>query len=197
MMLALIVSLMVSLVAACARTTEPVGTQPVNEPETESTSESTPYPPVGATVPAGETPGGATAYPDINQPGDMPVNSNTPGAEGPYPDPLYPLPGEENMERGEVFIEESGIITLESFPPQYRLHLVGNLPTPCHHLRANVSEPDDQNRIQVEVYSLYDPNEICTQVLAPFENDITLGSYPTGKYSVLVNGEQVAEIDAP
>jgi hypothetical protein len=86
---------------------------------------------------------------------------------------------------------------MESFPPQYMLHLVGNLPTPCHHLRANVSQPDDQNRIQVEVYSLVDPEEICTQVLSPFENNLSLGSFETGKYTLLLNGKQIAEIQAP
>ena len=101
------------------------------------------------------------------------------------------------MKRGEVFIDESGIVTQESMPPKYVLHIVGNLPTPCHKLRANLSQPDDQNQINVEVFSLVNPDEICAQVLSPFDSNIALGSYQTGKYSVLLNGQKIGEIDAP
>ena len=101
------------------------------------------------------------------------------------------------MTRGEVFIDEMQILTMESFPPQFLLQISGSLPTPCHHLRADMSEPDAQNRIMVEVYSLTDPDTACIQVLEPFQQGINLGSLPQGSYTVLVNGEQVAEIEAP
>jgi hypothetical protein len=101
------------------------------------------------------------------------------------------------MERGEVFIDQSEILTLESMPLQYVLHIVGNLPTPCHHLRAQISEPDSQNQIQVEIYSMVNPDEICTQVLKPFDTSLPLGGFETGTYPLLVNGEKVGEIEAP
>jgi hypothetical protein len=132
---------------------------------------------------------------DVNS---TPVSSeDTPMPTTPGSNPLEPLPGEENLSRGKVFIDNAEIATLESNPPQFRVHLTGNLPTPCHHLRAQVSPPDAQNQIQVEVYSLYDPKQFCTAVLQPFDSTIPLGNIPSGKFSVFVNGEKIGELIAP
>jgi hypothetical protein len=125
---------------------------------------------------------------------DDPVSSDSPSA---YPSPLDPLPGEADMDRGEVFVDEAQLLVMESFPPQYMLQISGSLPTPCHSLRASISEPDAQSQINVEVFSLVDPNVTCIQVLEPFQTGINLGSFPQGSYTVLLNGEQVAEFDAP
>jgi hypothetical protein len=115
-----------------------------------------------------------------------------PGDEEQEPGPGYaPQPGDEQLDRATVFVEGYDILTLESFPPQFVLHLTGNLPTPCHELRAVVSEPDNSRTINVELYSLSDPNTLCIQVLAPFEANIALGSYSDGSYPVMINGEQV------
>lgn len=124
---------------------------------------------------------------------DSPVSSDDQPAGGTLTSPLDPIPGEDQMARGEVTIAESDILLLESYPVQVMLNLKGTLSTPCHHLRAKVNQPDAENRIQVEVYSLYDPNEICIQMLAEYETNIPLGSYPDGSYAVWVNGEQVGE----
>ena len=125
---------------------------------------------------------------------DNPVFSGTSGA---YPSPLDPLPGEAGMDRGQVFVDETQLLVMESFPPQYLLQVSGSLPTPCHSVRASISEPNAQNQINVEVFSLVDPNLTCVQVLEPFQTGINLGSLPQGSYTVLLNGEQVAEIEAP
>jgi hypothetical protein len=168
-------SWIVFVLAACTTTGGPAGTPNPSDQayphDNSNTTIDTPYPEPGGEAPA--------------------------GARDPYPDPLEPIPGEENMNRGEVFIDESGIIILESMPPQFELRIVGNLPTPCHRLRAVVSQPDDQNNIQVDVYTLVNPEEICTQVLQPFDTGIRLGSFTPGKYTVLLNGEKVGEIEAP
>jgi inhibitor of cysteine peptidase len=97
------------------------------------------------------------------------------------------------MKRGEATINESEVLLLESYPVQVVLSLKGTFSTPCNHLRAKVEKPDAENRIQVEVFSLYDPNEICIQVLQEFETNIPLGSYPNGSYTVWLNGIQVGE----
>jgi hypothetical protein len=136
-------------------------------------------------------------YPPPSAPQQAYPGPDAPVFSGAYPSPLEPLPDEESMTRGEVFIDQMDILTMESFPPQFLLQVRGSLPTPCHHLRAEVSEPDAQNRIQVEVFSLADPDEACIQVLEPFQQGINLGSFPQGSYTVIVNGEQVAEIEAP
>jgi hypothetical protein len=97
------------------------------------------------------------------------------------------------MKRGEATIVESDVLLLESYPVQVMLNLKGTLSTPCHHLRARVDPPDSENRIQVEVFSLYDPNEICVQVLQEYETNIPLGTFPDGSYTVWVNEGQVGE----
>jgi len=170
-------SLLVILLVACGASTPSESPEPspvpVESPEA--------YPPPMAPQPA---------YPGPNEP----VFYGSPGA---YPSPLEPIPGEAGMDRGEVFVDETQLLMMESFPPQYVLQVSGSLPTPCHNLRANISEPDTQNQINVELYSLVDPNVACTQVLEPFQTGITLGTLPQGSYTVLLNGEQVAGIEAP
>lgn len=153
-----------------------------------------PAPPAEPTLAPAATP---DAYPLPVSPQPAYPGPDAPVSPGAYPSPLEPLPAEGSMSRGEVFIDEMQILTMESFPPQFLLQIRGSLPTPCHHLRADVSEPDAQNRIQVEVYSLVDPDTACIQVLEPFQQGINLGSYPQGSYTIVVNGEQVAEIEAP
>jgi len=108
-----------------------------------------------------------------------------------------PAPGDELLERGKVFIDEAQLLALESYPPQFRLALKGTLPTPCHQLRIHIPEPDQASRIQVEVYSLSKPGEICIQVLEPFEVRTPLEGLPAGHFTVSVNGEPVGEIDNP
>jgi hypothetical protein len=107
--------------------------------------------------------------------------------------PLDPVENEDNMTRSQVLIDSSEVLQLESQPLQIVLHLKGSLPTPCHQLRAKLSEPDAENRINVEIYSLANPDTVCIQVLQAFESNIPLGSYAAGAYTVLVNGEKVGE----
>lgn len=100
-------------------------------------------------------------------------------------------------ERGGVFLDSMDVVQRESYPVQLALVLQGNLPTPCHELRAEVAEPDEQGRIVVDVYSLFDPEEVCIQVLQPFKETVELGSYTQGTFTVWVNGEQVGEVRLP
>lgn len=109
--------------------------------------------------------------------------------------PLEPIPGEENMSRGAVMISRSDLLIMESYPFQIALEIEGELPSPCHYLRADVSDPDAQNRIQVELYSLSEPEIVCIQVLEPFTTNISLGSFQDGSYTVWLNGEQVGEFN--
>jgi hypothetical protein len=102
--------------------------------------------------------------------------------------------GDDKLIRGEVTISEKELQVQENEPDQYVLFLSGTLPTPCHQLRVTISEPDEKNQIDVDIYSVVDPAEICIQVLEPFEANIPLGSYPSGEYSVFVNGQSVGEI---
>lgn len=114
----------------------------------------------------------------------------------PMENPLAPQPNDSKLTRGNVFIEESGLLIRESYPPQISYSFSGNLPTPCHQLRAEVSDPDPENKIQIEVYTVVDPDLMCTQVLKPFQETIDLGTFPSGHYSVWVNDELAGEFDS-
>lgn len=114
------------------------------------------------------------------------------------PDPVLPpwapQPGDDNLTRGPIYLDLTEVLLLESFPVQVQLRLEGSRPTPCHALRVAVAPPDAQNQIAVEVYTVTDPGQNCTQQLAPFAESLNLGSFPSGDYTVLVNGVLAAEI---
>ncbi len=123
---------------------------------------------------------------------DGPTNNQTPGLP-----PIYaPRPGDSDLERGPVYLDSAEILTMESYPLQFAVVLKGSLPTACHELRVVFREPDEENRLKLEAYSVTDPNAVCAQALEPFEQNVYLGSFPTGHYTVWVNDEQVAEFDA-
>ena len=131
-------------------------------------------------------------------PPDAPVTSPPQNGSSPMETPEMPFapnPDDINLSRGNVFINESGLVIRESFPPQITLSLSGDLSTPCHELRVNVQEPDSENKINVDVYSVVDPDRVCTQVLEPFQANIDLGTFPSGHYTVWVNEEMVGEFD--
>jgi hypothetical protein len=110
---------------------------------------------------------------------------------------IVPLPGDKGLNKGTVFVEMTEVVLKESFPVQVGLILKGDLPTPCNALRVVVSEPDDQGNIELEVYSVVDPDKMCVQVLSPFETVIPLGDYTEGRFTVLINGEPVTEFEIP
>lgn len=114
----------------------------------------------------------------------------------PATSPFSPLPGDSNLERGNVFVSKSDLLIRESYPVQIALVLGGELPSPCHQLRVSVNPPDTENKIFIEVYTVYNPNTNCIQVLKPFEETVELGTFPNGHYTVWVNETQVGEFDA-
>lgn len=125
---------------------------------------------------------------------DSPVSSDSPSSPG--QNDFLPNPADGSLLHGEVFLDSVDLLTLESYPPQFTLVLKGELPTPCHKLRIAVNPPDTTNKVVVDVYSVANPDEICAQVLEPFEVNFPLGSFPQGTYSLWVNGNQVANFDA-
>jgi hypothetical protein len=138
-----------------------------------------------------------TSYP--NEP-SYPNETSYPNAPS-YPNEsdqqsYAPQPGDTTLTRGTVIIDSAEILVMESDPVQIMLTLAGSLPTPCNQLRVVNHEPDEQNRIHVDVYSVIDPGQICIQVEEPFEANFGLGSFPSGHYTVWVNGEMVGDFDA-
>lgn len=107
-----------------------------------------------------------------------------------------PQPGDAGQSIGNVYLDSFELLILESYPIQVNLYLSGNLPTPCDQLRVKINDPDEGNRIFVEIYSVSDPDKMCIQVLEPFDTTISLGSFTPGHYEVYLNGEMVGEFDS-
>lgn len=127
-----------------------------------------------------------------DEPTDTETVTNEPG-DTPPPDattPTMPIP---SGDRGQVFIDESGINVAESFPIQVFVFVVGNAPTPCHEVAWEVSAVD--GRVDIELFSI-DSGQICQQVLAPFEVSIPAGSFDAGDWKVFLNGEEIGEFSA-
>jgi hypothetical protein len=114
----------------------------------------------------------------------------------PRENPFSPQPNDTKFSRGNMIINESGIVIHESYPPQISLALSGDLPTPCHQLRAQINAPNREKSIVVDVYGVVDPTRICSEVLKPFEEYIDLGTFPSGHYSVWLNGGPIGEFDS-
>lgn len=158
------------------------------EPVTEEIVQETTYPAPNIAIVASPYPGADTGisssspYPSLDQVTDNNISS-----------PMNPLSGEEKMTKGQVYLDKNEVTVLETDPVQAGLLLVGSLPTPCHYLRVNMTAPDAENKIALEVFSLADPAAVCVQVLQPFETTVNLGSFAAGSYTIWVNGLQVGE----
>ena len=126
-----------------------------------------------------------------------PQEETLPKSATSYPIPVPRATNEANMIRGKAFVDKSDLVSPKTSAEQFILQVSGSLPTPCNVLQTSVKAPDEQNRIQVEVYSLLPPDKICAQVLVPFDTSILLGSLKSGKYTVILNGAQVGELTVP
>lgn len=167
--------LMAWLVTACAL----AGEAPTRE---------TPPAPIATQPPASEP--GPTPMPSPTSAIISDDQTPTPGNPSEY----APQPGDSALIRGEAFVEESGVLVLESFPPQFNLSLIGTVPTPCHQLRVAFAPPDAKHQIAVEVYTVINPDLLCMQVIAPFSATVSLEGYAVGPtYTVLVNGRVAGE----
>ena len=81
-------------------------------------------------------------------------------------------------------------------PPQWGILIRGNLPTPCHQLRVQVSPPTEDKTVHIQVYSLIAPGQVCIEVLQPFETFVPLTVGPEDGYRVLINGVPLEKISS-
>ncbi len=141
----------------------------------------------------------APAYPAPAEPGlayPYPIQPAYPAGDmQAMPQPYMPAAEDANMSRGEAFIDSVEVLAQNGGP--LKLAMAGNLPTPCHQLRVEVTPPDAQNKITVSVYSVAPSGENCTQVLAPFQAEVALPTIGAGKYSVVVNDQPAVEFQVP
>lgn len=114
------------------------------------------------------------------------------------------LPGDAPVDlsgkvRGNVYINNIDIVIMESYPIQVALTIDGELSTPCNEFVSSVSDPNANNEIHIELYSVSDPDEICIQVLEPISVNVSIpmGEAPDGIYTIWVNGEKIGEFNYP
>ena len=113
-------------------------------------------------------------------------------------DTVYtPQPSDDTLKRAEINLDssQSKLVFLGPLSTEEAAYLVGNLPDPCHHLRIVLTPVDSQNKISLEVYSMFDPQAVCVTVIQPFKVIVPLGNNPAGHYSVDVNAKLLGEFD--
>ncbi len=109
-----------------------------------------------------------------------------------------PQPGDINLTRDKVFLDlaKSRLIVSTGYPVKVSAYLVGNLPDPCHVLRVVVGSSTTSSTINISAYSLYDRTLACVTVLQPFSVTVPLGTFSSGQYTVLVNGQVLGTFNA-
>ena len=95
--------------------------------------------------------------------------------------------------RGVAYVDfdSTEIIVRESYPMQVELIVEGELPTPCHELRWEIADPDENKAIHVMIYSEIDSSLQCGQFLESFEEGIPLGDFTEYGYSIWINDYEV------
>lgn len=142
-----------------------------------------------------------TGIPDLSAGGEMtpekepqPEQTKQPGMPTLQAQPVPGKGSPTSTTRGNVFPDGYDVIGWDAKTGEMALNVTGMLPTPCHQIRFDVSQPDDANRIEINLYSTADPNKICAQVLSPFMIDIPLGVLSPGDYTIWVNGKLAGEL---
>lgn len=105
--------------------------------------------------------------------------------------------GDDDVEDERVVVEApielATILVLESFPPQYMVHIVSGLPNGCAKYNATelVERASDTFRIRVTNTMPADPDVACDASYGRHESNLNLGSaniVPGRVYVVDVNG---------
>lgn len=131
----------------------------------------------------------------VGEPYPAPSNEEVgSGVVAPTEQPAEEQAGSGMLTPAEISITNISVRVEGEDPAQVFLVITGNLPTPCHQFAYTLGQPDAEGNLNVEVYSLVDPNAGCAQALQPFEETIDLGSFPAGSYTIWVNGEVVQQL---
>ena len=102
------------------------------------------------------------------------------------------------MARGDLRIASASLALTRSLPPQVTVDFAYFPPTPCYQLRVEVSQPDAQNRINLNAYGVTEKDKACVLMApaTPIQASLSLGSFPKGHYSVWLNANKVDEFDS-
>jgi hypothetical protein len=112
----------------------------------------------------------------------------------PTDNPFAQKPEDANLQISGVELTSMDLAENTAISPiRVVLRILGSLPRTCNALRINVTEPDNEYKIVVKVYSLYDKRVTCDYVFKQFEASVLLGVYSAGRYTVWVNGSYVGD----
>lgn len=102
--------------------------------------------------------------------------------------PFRPRSSDAGLNLGGAIISNTHLVERFDLDP-FRVELLisGSLPSVCNELRIQVSPPNGNYQIFVEVYSLINKEIDCDNVFQHIEANILLGVYSDGRYTVWVN----------
>jgi len=106
-----------------------------------------------------------------------------------------PRPADAVLTRDNVTLDSAELVTTDKQPIKVSVLLSGYMSDPCHQLRIAPAPIFNQNEINLQVYSVYDPQTMCTMVIKSLEVSFPLDNFPRGHYSVSVNGQLLGEFD--
>jgi hypothetical protein len=97
-----------------------------------------------------------------------------------YPE-RAPVMGETGQ---NAYVDEIDVLILESFPVQVNVVVRGNLPDGCTYL-DEFDVVQDGNTFNITVWTIRDPDAMCTMALVPFEETVSLDveGLPAGEYT--------------
>jgi inhibitor of cysteine peptidase len=99
-----------------------------------------------------------------------------------------PMPANNEGERGQnAMVDDIDVLILESFPVQVNVVVRGNLPDGCTYLDEFDVERDGST-FNMIIWTIRDPDAMCTMALVPFEETIPLDviGLEAGEYTVVV-----------
>jgi hypothetical protein len=105
----------------------------------------------------------------------------TPEKELNINNPYGPQENDSSLTRGKAYVDS--IVWLAD---GQELKITGNLPTPCHELRVDVSQND--NELALDVYSVTSTDQVCAEVLEPFTASLIIENFSKEEYALTVNG---------
>lgn len=119
--------------------------------------------------------------------------SETPVFEG--KNPYAPRSGDSDLLAEDIDTQWSRVYIARSQPPQLLVSFTYFPPTTCHKLRVEVSEPNDENQIILKAYVVAAKDQVCATIVLedPLLARLNLGSFPEGRYTVVLNGDQIGD----
>jgi len=112
--------------------------------------------------------------------------------------PYAPQSADSDLIAGDITVDSSSVFLAKSQPPQVMVNFAYFEPTPCYQLRVEISAPDADNHIALKAYAVAEKDKPCAlmALATPLQASLNLGSFPSGHYFVVLNGNQIGEFDS-